>query len=74
MAVGSDGYSERTGRTGELDASRHAPDPGSGDELDAIQIVTWAERGGRVARPPGSALRLTDPRRESEEENSSQHG
>jgi len=68
MAVGGDGHGERTGRTGELDASRHAPDAGSGDELDAIQIVTRAERRGRVARSsPPHSLPFTNPRRDGEE-------
>ena len=71
MAVGGDGYRERAGRTGELDASRHALDPGRGDELDAIQIVTRAEWGRRVARsapPRPHSLPFTNPRRDGEED------
>ena len=70
MTVGGDSHREGTGRTGELDASRHAPDPGRSDELDAIQIMTRAEWIGRVTRsapPPSNALPLTNPRREDEE-------
>jgi len=67
-----DGHRERAGRTGELDASRHSIDPGRGDELDAIQIVTGAERGGRVARSrPPQSLPCTNPRRAGEDTSAS---
>jgi len=66
MSVRGDGHRERPGRTRELDTPRDARDSRSGDELDAIEIVTGAERGGRVAWPR-HPLALTDPRREGEE-------
>jgi len=67
MAVGGDGDRERPGRARELDASRDSLDPGSGDELDAIEIVTGAEGSGRVTWSPAHRLSFTNPRREGEE-------
>src|SRR5436309_12870891 len=50
MASGADADGERSCGSGELDAPRDACYTRSGNELDAIEIVTRPKRRGRITR------------------------